>query len=114
MVTGANPNTSNLLANLEIHSCEGNPVRSFRVQSSRLAEFGGRGMSFKICRSMIWQLGYHRRPIGIIGFTAIVMLLRQTCQPAFLAQSLHQPDGLTTPSTTWQELGAWNRRQPSH
>jgi hypothetical protein len=23
-----------------------------------------------------------------------------TCQPAFLAQSLHQPEGLTTPSTT--------------
>jgi hypothetical protein len=54
------PNTSNLLANLEIHSCEGNFVRSFRAQSSRLAEFGSRGMSFKICRSMIWQLGYLR------------------------------------------------------
>jgi hypothetical protein len=25
MVAGANPNTSNLLAKLEIHSCEGNP-----------------------------------------------------------------------------------------
>jgi hypothetical protein len=37
-----------------------------------------------------------------------------TYQAAFLAQSLHQPEGLTTPSTTWQEFGAWNRRQLSH
>jgi hypothetical protein len=32
-----------------------------RAQSSRLAEFGGRGMSFNICRgSRLWPLGYVR------------------------------------------------------
>jgi hypothetical protein len=33
MVAGANPNTSNLLANLEILSCEGNPLEVFNAQS---------------------------------------------------------------------------------
>jgi hypothetical protein len=40
MVAGASPNTSNLVANLEIHSCEGNPSEAF-------ASIVGLGMPFK-------------------------------------------------------------------
>jgi hypothetical protein len=32
------------------------PQQKFDTQSSRLAEFGGRGMSFKICRGTLGSL----------------------------------------------------------
>jgi len=35
-------------------------------------------------------------------------------QPAFLAQNLHQPFGLISPSTIVQEFGSWKREQLLH
>jgi hypothetical protein len=32
-------------------------------------------------------------------------------QPAFLTQNLHRPAGLTSPSTSVQAFGSWNREQ---
>jgi hypothetical protein len=56
MIAGANTNTNNMRANLEIPSCEGNSSEVFRALSLRLAKCRCLGITFRIWLGTIGSL----------------------------------------------------------